>query len=147
MKVNTESIKVEMVLDERDVNRIKFDEIDDYVKNNILNAVAKAVKESERPSFKDLADITRKYLVTMDGYRKYYGSYVDFVGLFNTRDEAEKAIDECLKYAESLEINIKKEDYKIFEVDEGWWYYPHQDNISDRYETVHTDMPLGGYEE
>ena len=94
-----------------------------------------------------LNDIKRKYLVTMDGYKKYYGSYVDFVGLFNTRDEAEKAIDECLKYAESLDINIQKEDYKIFEIDEGWWHYPHQDNTHDRYATVHTDMPLGGYEE
>lgn len=90
-------------------------------------------------------DITRKYLVTMDGC-KGYGSYVDFVGLFNTRDEAEKAIDECLKYAESLEINILKEDYEIFEVDEGWWHYPHQDE-SVPYGNIHTDMPLGGYEE
>lgn len=83
-----------------------------------------------------------KYLVTMDGC-KTYGSYVDFVGLFNTRDEAEKAIDECLKYAENLKIDIHKEDYEIFEIDEGWWHYPHQD----KYGTVHTDMPLGGYEE
>ena len=94
---------------------------------------------------KNLADITRKYLVTMDGC-KGYGSYVDFVGLFNTRDEAEKAIDECLKYAEDLKIYIRKEDYEIFEIDEGWWHYPHQ-NIQDKYATVHTDMPLGGYEE
>lgn len=87
-------------------------------------------------------DITRKYLVTMDGC-KTYGSYVDFVGLFNTRDEAEKAIDECLKYAENLKIDIRKEDYEIFEIDEGWWHYPHKD----KYGTVHTDIPLGGYEE
>lgn len=140
MKVNTESIKVEIALDERDVNRIKFDEIDDYVKNNILNAAVKAVKEYNSN------DITRKYLVTMDGC-KGYGSFVDFVGLFNTRDEAEKGIDECLKHAESLDINIRKEDYEIFEVDEGWWHYPHKHTNQYKYEAVHTDMPLGGYEE
>ena len=88
-------------------------------------------------------NIKNKYLVTMDGC-KTYGSYVDFVGLFETRKEAEHAIDEVLKYANTMHIDIKKDDYEIFEVDEGWWHYPHVDEFG---RTVHTDIPLGGHEE
>lgn len=90
---------------------------------------------------------TTKYLVTIDGCWEYeYGMKLYFVGLFNTKDEAENAIEKVLIHARSIdELNdrVSENSFKITEIDEGWWHYLH---VVDDY-TFGTDIYLDGYQE
>lgn len=90
-------------------------------------------------------NITKKYLVTVDGYWRY-GVELYFVGLFNTKEEAENAIENVLTHARSideLKDRVSENNFKITEIDEGWWHFLH---AIDDY-TVGTDIYLDGYQE
>ena len=90
-------------------------------------------------------NITKKYFVTVDGYCGY-GVELYFVGLFNTKEEAENAIENVLTHARSideLKDRVSENSFKIIEIDEGWWHFLH---VIDNY-TVGTDIYLDGYQE
>ena len=90
-------------------------------------------------------DIPKKYLVTIDGCQNY-GSELYFVGLFNTKEVAETAINDVLIHARSidgLKDRVSENNFKITEIDEGWWHFLHV--IDDR--TIGSDIYLGGYQE
>lgn len=88
--------------------------------------------------------MNEKYLVVVDGLDGYCGIDLYFVGLFDTEEMANNAVDESIKKAEENNIGfIGLTDFKVIKIDVN---NIHDIKLFDNY-CFGTDIWIDGYEE
>lgn len=88
--------------------------------------------------------MNEKYLVVVDGLYDYYGTEIFFVGLFDTQEMANNAVDESIKRAKENGINfLIHDDFMVLKVDVN---NIHDITMGDPH-LAYTDIWIGGCEE